>query len=164
MTAESGYSSHSLPSPLPAQMPQALPLSGRPQPSGCSPHPDPSPRPALLPHTQRKEVTLPALLWGPAGRGGGGLYCLLLSPFPSLTTGSISPNQLHLQDLLPVVRKAEQRWRGIGSRHPPTHSQLGTTQRHSHPFGATWSGETQCAEANVEGGPREDVQSPGAPD
>lgn len=119
VTAESGYSSHSLPSPLPAQMPQALPLSDRPQPSGCSPHSDPSPRPALLPHAQRKEVTLPALLWGPAGRRGGGLYCLLLSPFPSLTTGSISPNQLHLRDLLPVVRKGEQRWRGIGSRHPP---------------------------------------------
>lgn len=74
------------------------------------------------------------------------------------------PNQLHSQDLL--------RWSGKESKDggesgagttPPTHSQLSTTHRHSHPFGAMWSREMRWAEISLEGGPREGVHSPGAP-
>lgn len=122
VTAESGYSSHSLPSPLPAQMPQALPLSDRPQPSVCSPHPDPSPRPALLPHTQRKEVILPTLLWGPAGRRGGGA---ILPPAAHI---SLPHRRFHLPQPAALTGSAatgqERRAKVVGSQEqaPPQHT------------------------------------------
>lgn len=46
---------------------------------------------------------------------------------------------------------------------PPTHSQLGTTQRRSHPLVPQPQESPKCAEASLEGGPRKDFQSRGAP-
>lgn len=102
VTAESGYSSHSLLSPLPAQMPQTLPLSDRPQLSGCSPHPDPNSRPALLPHTpgeaiQRGGHTARFPLgpcWEEGCRGRTASYCPYFPLSPWL---HLSPPALHTE-------------------------------------------------------------------
>lgn len=102
VTAESGYSSHSLLSPLPAQMSQTLPLSDRPQLSGCSPHPDPNSRPALLPHTpgeaiQRGSHTARFPLgpcWEEGCRGRTASYCPYFPLSPWL---HLSPPALHTE-------------------------------------------------------------------
>lgn len=121
-------------------MPQTLHLSDWPQPSGRSPYPDPSPRLTLLPHTprggHRKEVILPTLLWGPAGRRGGGATLLLLPHFPTSPPAPSPPASLTHRICRHQSGKDSEGGGEPGAGPPSAHSQLGTTQGHSQSFSA----------------------------
>lgn len=99
--AESGYSSHSLPSPA-AQMPQTLPLRDRPQLSGCSwtltPAQD---QPSSLTCGRRggrgKEALLPSLLGGPRRMG---------ATLPPNAPASLPHPWLHLPHPAPLTESA----------------------------------------------------------
>lgn len=81
------------------------------------------------------------------------LLCLLLPPFPALTPGPISPNQLHSQSLLPLVRGAKV----VGNEEQAPH----TAHWVPHPFGA--SGEHPMYRGKPRGRPQERCSAQGAP-
>ena len=76
-------------------------------------------------------------------------HCLLLPLFPSLTPDSISPNQPHSQDLLPLIRKGQRRWQTARSStpqhtQPPGYQHKGTVTplvQHQKDLGLASRGE-----------------------
>lgn len=96
MTAESGYSSHSLPSPLLSKCHKPC-QSDQPQLRGCSPNPD---------STQDQSSALTprghTCFWGSAGGRGREPHCLLQPHFPPSPLAP-SPPTNPTQNLLPLI-------------------------------------------------------------
>lgn len=113
VTAESGYSSHSLPSPLPSKCHKPC-QSDQPQLRGCSPNTD---------STQDQSSALTprghTCLWDSAGGRGREPHCFLQPHFPPSPL-ALSPPTNPTQNLLPLIRGNSKGGRETGAGPPNT--------------------------------------------
>ena len=153
-SAESGYSSHSLPSAAATNPASKRPASAeRLLPTLTPTQEKPSSR---TPKQEATGRTLYCLLSSGALLGGGwrGKESLL-------HPDSISPTRPHSQNLLPLVREGQQRWWRMRGRRPQ-----GITTGHlegNSPLLRAMSGKPLVCRSKPEGSPRRVFQLRGAP-